>query len=60
MFKFDRNGFHIQTMDIMTNQILYNFTMRPKNSLQGALTQVSGIGGQVLGMCPYLSYVYHF
>jgi len=50
-YKFDRNGFHIQTLDIMTDSVLYNFTMTPKNSLQGVLMKVTGAGGQVLGKC---------
>ena len=49
IYKFDRNGFHVQTTDIMTNTIMYNFTMYPRNSLSGALVQVTGRGGQVIG-----------
>lgn len=48
IYRFDRNGFHVRTTDIMTGNILYNFTMYPANSLNGALVGVAGRGGQNL------------
>lgn len=59
IYKFDRNGFHVQTTDVMTNTIMYNFTMYPRNSLSGALVQVTGRGGQVIGECQLKSHDLH-
>ncbi|XP_067944760.1 teneurin-m-like [Watersipora subatra] len=45
---FNNNGFHIQTADIMTNTILYNFTMYPPSGIAGNLQTVTARGGNVL------------
>jgi len=48
IYRFDKNGFHVRTTDIMTGGILYNFTMVPPNRISGSIVSVSGKGGQIL------------